>query len=354
MAIPQTYLTALLLLILTMICWGSWANTLKRTGPKWRYELFYYDFALGVMLTGIIAAITFGSYGSSDITFMDNMSIIRRKQIAFAAGAGVLFNLANMLLAGAISIAGISVAFPIGMGVALVTGVLWSFILRPQGNAGLQFAGSGIVVIAIILTSMAYRLMIRKRELDELQKIATGQAKKKKPLKPSRWKAIVLSLVSGALLGSSYPLIESARVDDLEMGAYSIGFVFGIAVFLSTIVFNFFFVNLPVQGQPVPITAYANISGKQHLVGVLGGLVWMTGAIASFAAATAPKEVQVSPAISQALGQSACLVGMLWGLLYWKEFADTPDRARMLMGSTVALYLIGLGLISIAPLYVTK
>jgi glucose uptake protein len=155
-------------------------------------------------------------------------------------------------------------------------------------------------------------------------------------------------------MGSFYPLVELARKDDLEMGPYPIGFVFGIAVFCSTIVFNFFFTNLPIQGQPIAIMSYFNGTRKQHLLGIFGGLVWSTGAIANFVAATAPKEVQVGPAISYALGQGACLVSTLWGLLYWKEFAGAPDRSRILMGVTVALYVIGLSLISLAPLYATK
>ena len=110
MILPTTYLAALLLSILTMICWGSWANTQKFSG-KWRFELFYYDYALGLLITATILAFTFGTFGS-ELSFMDNMAIAGKKQMAFALAAGVIFNLANMLLVAAIAVAGLSVAFP--------------------------------------------------------------------------------------------------------------------------------------------------------------------------------------------------------------------------------------------------
>ncbi|MCC6590143.1 MAG: hypothetical protein IT168_25855 [Bryobacterales bacterium] len=347
--IPTTYITALLLTILTMLCWGSWANTTKLAGSRWRFELFYYDFALGLLLAAGLLALTFGTFGA-DITVLDNLTIVRKRQIAFVLAAGGVFNLANMLLVGAIAVAGMAVAFPIGIGLALVIGVVWSYILRPQGNPYLLFSGAGVVVLAIIVTSMAYRGLQKFREKTERQK-ALADGTKKKVAHQSSVKGIVLSLISGVLMGSFYPLVEMGRIDDIEMGPYSIGLVFGAAVFATTLFYNIFFTNLPVQGQPVSMLQYFRGTVKQHGLGLLGGMIWSIGAVANFVAASAPKAVQVGPAISYALGQGATLISMLWGLFYWHEAANAPGDVKRMFYITLVLYVAGLALISIAPLY---
>jgi len=114
MILPTTYGLALALTIITMLCWGSWANTFKLS-KNWRFELFYFDYALGVLIAALIAAATFGSMGD-ELSVMDNIMIAGKRQMAFALGAGIVFNLANMLLVAAISVAGMAVAFPIGIG----------------------------------------------------------------------------------------------------------------------------------------------------------------------------------------------------------------------------------------------
>src|SRR5258708_4715620 len=133
MILPQTYAAALLLTIVSMLCWGSWANTFKLAG-KWRFELFYFDYSLGVLLAAAIYALTFGDMGTDGFGFLDDLSHAGKRQIGFGVLGGVIFNLANMLLVAAISVAGLAVAFPVGIGMALVIGVIWNYILKPQGN----------------------------------------------------------------------------------------------------------------------------------------------------------------------------------------------------------------------------
>lgn len=350
MSIPTTYWGALLLAIISMICWGSWANTQKLSGSKWRFELFYYDYAIGVVLCAVAAAFTFGTFGS-DITFMDNLAIVRKLQIGMVFLAGGVFNLANMLLVGAIAVAGMAVAFPIAIGLALIIGVIWSYVLRPQGNPFLLFGGSGVVMIAIVVTAMAYSALQKYKDKLERQKAIAEGAKRKSVTRANPVKGIVLSLLSGVLMGSFYPLVQMGRVDDIEMGPYPIAFVFAGAVLVTTLFFNVFFTNLPVQGQPIPMKAYFRGTMRQHLLGIVGGAIWCAGTIANFTAAAAPREVQVGPAISYALGQGATLISTLWGLLYWKEFKGGPDGANRLIKITLALYLVGLILISLAPRY---
>lgn len=342
MILPATYNGALLLIILSMICWGSWANTFKLAG-KWRFELFYYDYSIGVLLAAIVAAYTFGSMGS-DLSFSDNLLIALRRNMAYAAAAGVVFNLANMLLVAAISVAGMAVAFPIGIGLALVVGVVWNYALNPQGNVVLLGTGVALVTAAIVVDALAYRAH------------AAGRSTSKKKTGPGP-KGILLSLISGLLMGSFYPLVEMAKgggPDNAGLGPYAVAFLFAVGVFLSTFIFNLYFLNLPVQGASLSMFDYFKGSLGQHALGVLGGAIWCVGAIANFTAASAPKTVQVGPAISYAVGQGATMVSALWGLLVWKEFAGAGGKVKILLALMLILFLVGLITVSIAPLYSTN
>ncbi len=356
MILPSTYGVALLLIVFSMLCWGSWANAFKMAG-KWRFELFYYDYAVGVLILATIAALTFGSLGDSSLTFVDNMMVAGNRKIAYAFAAGVVFNLANMLLVAAIAVAGMALAFPVGIGLALVIGVVWNYALNPQGNPVLLGAGVLIVLGAIIVDAIAYRRHEAERTFEAAAAQVSGAGKKVGttifPKRKTGAKGIVLSLVSGVLMGSFYPLVQMAQEGDIGfgLGPYSSAFVFAIAVFLSTFVFNLYFLNLPIQGKAIAMTAYFKGTTRQHLLGIAGGIVWCAGAVASFAAATTPKTVQVGPAVSYAIGQGATMISALWGLLVWKEFAGASKNVRILLALMLILFLAGLTLVSIAPLY---
>ncbi len=345
MILPHTYLAALLISILSMICWGSWANTQKLTG-KWRFELYYFDYTFGLVLAAVLAAYTFGTLGFDGFLFSDDLLRAGRRSLAYGFGAGVIFNLANMLLVAAISVTGLAVAFPVGIGLALVIGVVWNYIISPQGNPTLLFTGVGIVLAAIVVDAIAYR--------------AHASGKAKRDIRAGRgdsiiakisWKGILLSLASGLLMGSFYPLVEMGKAGDTGLGPYAIAFVFALGVLVSTFVFNLFFMNLPVQGQPVELLDYFRGRWRQHLLGLAGGAIWAAGTISNFVAASAPQEVQVGPAVSYALGQGATLISALWGLLVWREFAGASGRVKLLLVVMLVLFAIGLGMVSIAPLY---
>lgn len=333
MILPETYAAALILSLVSMVCWGSWANTTKLTGPKWRFELYYYDYALGVLLAALIAAFTLGSFGK-ELSFVDNVMVTGKRQIFWATLAGIIFNFANILLVAAITIAGMAVAFPIGIGLALVIGVILNYILNPQANTLLLFGGVALVLAAIIVNALAYKA----------QGASSGSKRKS-----STGKGIVISLVSGVLMGSFYPLVELSKQGDIGLGPYTVAVFFGIGVFFSTFVFNFYFMNLPIQGEPVSFSSYFRGTGKVHLLGIAGGVIWCIGAIANFCAASAPPRVQVGPAVSYALGQGATLISALWGLFVWKEFDNASGKARGLVFASLGLFVIGLLLVSMAP-----
>jgi glucose uptake protein len=334
MILPTTYVAALMLTIVSLVCWGSWANTFKMA-RKWRFELFYFDYAFGVAVAAAIAAFTFGSMGD-ELSVSDNFLIAGKKHMAYALVAGGIFNLANMLLVAAISIAGLAVAFPVGIGLALVIGVFWNYLLRPAGSPAFLFGGVALVVVAIIVDAMAYR--------------EHGLGNKALKTKFSV-KGLILSLVSGVLMGSFYPLVEMSRATEVGLGPYTAALLFAAGVLITTFVYNLYFMNLPVQGEPVGFGEYFSGGVRNHLLGLVGGILWCVGAISNFVAASAPPEVNVSPAMSYAMGQGATLVSALWGLLVWKEFAGATPRVRMLLTVMIVLFVVGLGLISVAPLY---
>jgi len=335
MILPTTYGTALMLTILTMLCWGSWANTFKVT-KEWRFELFYFDYSFGVLIAAIVAAFTFGSMGD-ELSFQDNLLIAGRHFMIYGVLAGVVFNLANMLLVAAISLAGMAVAFPIGIGLAMVIGVIWNYIINPQGNPFLIFAGTVLVIGAIIVDAMAYRA----------HSVIDGEVSEDFSLK-----GVVIALVSGVLMGSFYPLVELSRSGDVGLGPYSVAFFFGIGVFFSTFIFNLYFMNLPVEGEPVGFPEYFTGRFGNHVWGILGGIIWCVGAICNFVAASG--SAKVGPAVSYGLGQGATMVSAFWGIFVWKEFAGSEGRVKLLLAIMFVLFIGGLTLISMAPLYGTK
>lgn len=358
--IPTTYFATLLLMILSMICWGSWANTMKMAG-RWRFELYYFDYVIGVMLCATLAAFTFGSVEmvlpESDrvlFPFLDNLSITGKRQIGLAMAGGAVFNLANLLLVAAISVAGLSVAFPVGIGLALIEGAVLNYVIHPAGHPALVFGGVGLVLLAIVMTSLAYAALHRQRAREappEPAPQARGAGRRPAPRKPSAWKGIALSLSAGLLMGLFYPLVEMSKEGDLGLGPYAAAFCFALGVLVTTPVFNLFFMNLPVEGDPVSFRDYLTGTGRQHALGVLGGIIWGIGTISNFVAASAPKSVNVGPAISYAIGQGATLVSTLWGLLAWKEFAGAERAVQARIWVMLLLYAAGLGLLSLAPLY---
>jgi len=360
MMIPGTYAVALLLTVISMLCWGSWANTMKLSG-KWRFELFYFDYSFGVLLCAIIAAFTFGSIESAPtelsgpaFSFMDNLSVTGKSQMAYAAAGGVVFNLANILLVAAISVAGLSVAFPVGIGIALIVGVILNYIIKPAGNPTLLFGGAIVILLAIIVTALAHAAHSARGASGQAQTVAGARAVQKPGARrsgPSPFKGIILSIVSGLLMGLFYPLVEMSKKGDLGLGPYAAAFCFALGIIFSTPVFNLFFMNLPVEGEPVSIREYFHGTAKQHILGILGGMIWCVGTITNFVAASAPKSVNVGPAVSYAIGQGATLISTLWGLFLWKEFAGATGAVRMRLALMLILYVAGLAMLSLAPLY---
>ncbi|HXE14355.1 MAG TPA: hypothetical protein VN633_19675 [Bryobacteraceae bacterium] len=336
MVLPTTYISTLALLIVSLICWGSWANAMKLTGERWRFELFYFDYSFGVLIASVIAAFTFGMFGG-DMNFQDRMLVAGHLKQLYAVLGGIVFNLANMLLVAAIALAGLAVAFPVGIGLALVIGVVWNYTIEPRGNPWLLFIGLLLVIAAIIADARAHFARDKARGAGQRQKTAR--------------RGVVLSIVSGILMGAFYPIVEKGMGGELGLGPYAAALLFSLGVFGSTFVFNLFFMNVPVSGgSPVKWRSYFHGRPQWHFIGIAGGAVWAVGAITNFVAASAPAEVNVGPAISLAIGQCATLASVLWGLLLWKEFAGAGSRVKALIVAMLLLFAGGLVLLSLAPI----
>lgn len=325
---PQTYTVTLVLMIITMLCWGSWANTMKLV-PKWPFQLFYWDYVIGVVLVTLLFGLTLGSTGGSGEGFLADLGNADGAAILYALAGGIVFNVANLLLVAAIAIAGMAVAFPVGIGIALVVGVLLNYVIAPAGNPAFLFGGVALVLAAIIVDAMA-----SKARGDD----GTGQTTR----------GLKLSVACGILMGSFYPLVVKASAGQSGLGPYGVSFVFAIGVLLCAIPFNAWLMKKPITGDP-PTTMSVYYAGgmKEHLSGILGGMIWGTGMTLSLIAGTV---ALVGPAVSYAIGQGATMVSAIWGVFIWREFADAPNKAKKLLPLMFILFLAGLGLVAVAPL----
>jgi glucose uptake protein len=315
-----------------MLCWGSWANTQKLASKEWSFPLFYWDYTLGVIILSLIFGFTLGSSGESGQAFIPNLLQAAPKAFLLALLGGVIFNIANLLLVAAIEIAGMAIAFPIGIGLALVLGVFNNYLPNPEAYHALYlFLGVGLVTLAIVINALAYK------------KVTQGS---------KSTKGIVISLIAGLLMSFFYRFVAdsmSANLSDIEVGTftpYAAVFVFSIGIFISNFLFNTYFMRKPISGSSVTFSMYfKNGTSKLHLVGVLGGMIWSLGMMLSIMAG----EV-AGYAISYGLGQGATLVAAIWGVFVWREFAGAPKGTNKLLAAMFILFVVGLSLIIIARL----
>jgi len=327
MVLIENYTLAVLLCVLAMICWGSWQNTQNLAGKNWRFELYYWDFIIGILLFSLVMAFTFGSMGSAGRSFLQDIRQAAWPHIISAAVGGAIWSLGTLLLVAAISIAGMSVAFPIGGGIGWILGIIINYIGSPEGNPYLLFGGSFVIVLAILFSMIAYRKLASKQQ--------------KAPLK-----GIVLSFTAGILIAFFYRFVAASLdttflpEDAGKLTSYSAVVVFSIGTIISTLIFNPIFMKKPLQGPPVSISDYFKGTTKMHLYGLLGGAIWCLGNSVSFMSVGS-----ASPAISYGLSNSAPVVAALWGIFVWKEFKDAPKGTNRLLLLMFLFYLIGLGLI---------
>jgi glucose uptake protein len=326
---PESYAVALAFMIVTMLCWGSWANTLKLT-PGYRFQLFYWDYVIGLFVGAIAWGLTLGSAGSIGLPFLADISHASSHNILLAIIGGIDFNIANLLLVAAIDIAGLAVAFPIGIGLALVVGAVSSYLLAPKGNPLMLFGGVALVAAAIVCDAAAYRARESVKQAASLR-------------------GILLSLIAGLLMGTFYPFVSKAMSGESAPGPYATSFFFVLGVALCAIPFNYLLMRKPLDGKPpASMAGYTQAKPSWHLWGIVGGVIWCTGATLNFVAS---RTGVVGPAVSYSIGQGATMVTAAWGVFAWREFATAPAKAKQLLFWMFVLFLLGLTLVALAPLH---
>lgn len=327
MFILESYPVAIAFCFITMLCWGSWANTQKLAEKSWRFELFYWDYVIGILIMSLFFAFTLGSIGENGRSFLEDVTQADSSSIFAALIGGIIFNLANILLIAAISIAGMSVAFPVGIGIALIWGVLDNYLKVPSGNPTLIFSGVALIAVGIVVNAIAY-----KRLSSNTQKVST--------------KGLVISVVAGILMAQFYGFVVdgmSMNFIEPEIGKltpYSAIVLFSLGIFLSNFLFNTVLMRMPIQGSPVSYRNYFDGNFKSHMTGVLGGVIWCIGMSFSIIASD-----KAGPAISYGLGQGAVLVAAIWGVFIWKEFKAAPKGTNSLLYIMFLCFFIGLSLI---------
>lgn len=331
MVVVESYPMAMVMCVVTMLCWGSWANTQKMASKEWRFQLFYWDYAIGVLLLALALAFTLGSHGTTGRGFLADLRQADARWLGSAFLGGVIFNLSNILLVAAIDIAGLAVAFPVGVGLALVLGVITTYRVTGEGNVPMLAVGVSAIMIAILLDALAYK------------RLASGGSK-------TPVKGIVVSVAAGLLMGWFYSFVAQSmgRIDSsngiLEAGKlspYTAIVLFSAGLLSSNFLWNSIMMVRPLSGEPVPFDAYfTQGNARLHAIGILGGVIWNVGMSFSIIASTA-----AGPALSYGLGQGATMVGAFWGVFIWKEFKGAPAGTRPLLAAMFAFYLIGLGVL---------
>ena len=325
MFIVNSYALAIFFCVITMLCWGSWGNTQKLAGKTWRYELFYWDYVLGVLIIAFISAFTIGSFGEDGRGFIEDLAQADMKNIGSAFLGGIIFNAANILLSTAIAIAGMAVAFPVGIGLALVLGVIINYIGSQKGDPVFLFLGVALIAVAIILNAVAY-----KKTSGGNQKVTS--------------KGISISVLAGVLMSFFYRFIAASMdLDNFinpavgKMTPYTAVVIFSLGIFISNFLFNTILMKRPISGLPTNYKTYFRGNFKIHMVGVVGGIIWGIGNSLNLIAAG-----EAGAAISYGLGQGATLVAALWGVFIWKEFKGASKSTNSLLALMFILFLAGI------------
>lgn len=326
MYVVESYSLAVILTFVTMLCWGSWANTQKLAERSWRFELYYWDYVIGIVLMSLLFAFTLGSFGELGRGFLADLKQADPANLQKALLGGVIFNAANILVAAAIAIAGMSVAFPVGIGIALVMGVIINYMATPQGNPVWLFVGVALVTLAIVLDALAYR-----KKASQAKKVPT--------------QGIMLSLIGGVMMALFYRFVASSMATDFShpqagfLTPYTATIFFSLGVLFSNLLFNTILMKKPFEGVPVSYNQYFKGGIKEHLTGIFGGMIWCIGMSFSIIAAG-----KAGFPVSYGLGQGATLIAALWGVFIWKEFKGSKGTFGLLTAMFL-LFVFGIGLI---------
>jgi glucose uptake protein len=322
MYLPASYSIALVLTIMSTVFWGSWANTYKGT-RNYPFALFYWDYMVGVVLCSFLFAFTLGTFGSSGQPFLANLRSADAINWLFALLAGAIFNVANILLVAAIDMAGLAIAFPVAIGIAVVEGVVLSYALQPVGSVPYLAGGVVLAVVAVLFDAQAYRTLSAN------------------PERAPASRGIFVSVVSGVLMGAFAPFVTRSMTHGNTLTPYSVAALFSLGALACCGIANTYMMRHPVHGPQVAFSDYPRAGSRNHALGVLGGAAWAIGTCLNFIGAGF-----LGVPISYAIGQSAPLIAAAWGVLVWHEFRGANSRAWTALALMAVCYVAAIGLIA--------
>jgi len=331
---------------------------------------FYFEYALSLFLTSVFflqtvggghitavgACLPVGSGSCTSIAFSG-------AKVAAALGAGVVFNVANLLLVVAFTLAGLAVAFPLVIGTALVVGTSTTYAIDPTGRPALLFSGVLLALLAVLASARSHQLLEAHRAADEGGKRG-GEGAEEALVGPgggggeeasssssggggrSR-NVVALCVAAGVLMGTWSPLVAYAQQGGAgQLTPYGEFLFFSLAALLTTpplLMLQQADVLIPRTGPRIALSASACWGTAPGFGwGAVGGFVWSTGTLANAVAGN-----EIGFALSYALGQSAPMVGVLWGLLYYGEYDGAPPSSRRALGAMFALYAGAIALMAV-------
>ncbi len=321
------------LCLLTMLCWGSWTNAQKFVTQSAPLYVFYRDYVYGILLAALVLAFTLGSFGEQGRSVMKDIRQAELTMILLALAAGIVFNVGNMLLTVGISIAGISIAMPVGTGLSLAIGLVVNYLAEPKGSVLLLAIGGGAILGAMIFSALAYQ---SKQDNDDPKGDSGGN------------RGIWIALGGGLVAGFFFRLISSSLVKDLgqpERGVltpYTAFALFAIGLTISGPLVEYLVRRFALPDKDDQLT-YQQTGRREHLAGLAGGLLWGVGMLALLIGSK-----QAGDAVSYGLSQGATIVSVFWGVFLWNEFKGAPPKASRYLWFMGIAYLAGLVLISLA------
>jgi glucose uptake protein len=350
MLLPTTATAVLVALLISLIGWGSWAVCYKAT-RRIRFEYFAYDFTWGAVIAMLIAAFTLGSWNNAELTFQDSFLLAGLRKMAWAAGSGIVFNLANMLLMASSSVSRLSVAFPLTFGFAWAIGASTQYFAQAGVNPILAFGGAAVVVVGAILAFVGYKWFLEDAEHKAIKALSADPRAKATPQPvDTSARAFLLALFAGVFYAAFFYAIQEATSGDNGVPSYGAAVILAAGVFGSSIVLVPFFLNFPVRGKPLAVRQYLQLERRQHVWGILGGLLWSAGLLGGLVVFGLPAAILPSPVVAFLLSHSAPLLTALIGLLAYRELPDAPVKVHAMMGAMVVLMLIGMSMMALAPI----
>lgn len=314
---------AIICCIYCCICWGSWSNTQKLVQKKdWKTSLFYWDYIAGFFLTALLGLLAFNGGG-----IFDNLTW---SSVCWALLGGLVWNVANIFLTSAIGVAGMSVAFPIGGGFGWVGGIIFNyFVAGFTGNEALLWFGVALAVAAMVLCAVSYK------------KLVSTQSR-------SPFVGIIMAFISGFGFAFFYGLVVKATAPEFggtgTISPYQAVFFFALAVLVSTLILNPVVMKRSVEGEATMTDYFKKGDARTHLIGMLGGFIWMSGMVISFMSSGAG----VNKAVAYALSNASPLVAMIWGVFIWKEFKGAPKGTGKYVAAMFLCFMLALVLITLS------